>query len=218
MAISHIDTIQASVVDSGSISMDAPGNLLDRDVLYAIIARSESEGGSWITVPNGWTELLAELSVGGTPITIPALSIWRRYVRTVADQGATYLWECDDALISCGYVVGLRGVAIRADEQTVVTVEQESGVPHTPVLWDVLPDAWLLSAALKDDGDAILAVPTSYTQRGSIISQDVIGGQSLAIGTRSVSSSGDQQQESFSAPSAPWCSATVILLPETESE
>jgi hypothetical protein len=214
VSISHIGTTQASEGASTSISIAAPEDLQDRDVLYAVLTRNDSEAGAWVTVPPGWTALVGELSVGGTPITISAISIFRRYVRTVADQGATYLWTCDDSEIVAGYLVGLRGVAIRAEDETIATAAQGEGTPTTPTLWDIPVGWWLLSAALKDDDGAITAVPTGYTQRGSIIEQVGTGGQSLAVGTKEVVSGGDQAPLSFSAPSDPWAVVTLALVPE----
>jgi hypothetical protein len=214
VSISYLGTEQTIVSSSSSLSIDAPADLQDRDVLLAVIARDDSEEGSWTEVPHGWREVLPELAVAGLPITVAALSIWSRYVRTVADQGATYTWTCDDSSVLGGFIVGLRGVAIRADQPVVAWLAQDEGVPSTPQLWDVPVGYWLLSAALTD-GEEITGVPTGYTQRGTAISQTT---QSLVTCTREVTAGngGDQSPADYSGSSDEWCSAIMTLMPEVE--
>lgn len=158
-------TEAVSTGEEDQIIIAFPGGIQDNDVAYIAVGHAESDANAWNT-PAGWVipTSLTEVATGGTPASVPGLSIFRRVLS--GDSGSVTITNAGVNVSGIvAQMIVYRGVDTTTPEDVVsVTSTGASGDPDPASITTANNNAVVLSFAFMDDGDQTAPTPpASYT-------------------------------------------------------
>ena len=161
------------VEEGQSITILVPEFIEDGDLLVLIVASSESGSSQYVT-PSGWTEILGELQVGGSPASTPGMNI---YTRTASSEPNSYEISTSTSF-NTGHVAQMhayRNIDPSANlDVSIQTSVGSSGNPDPPSATSVNDNSLSLVVALMDDGNQ--ADPVAPTGYYTVKSTSTLGG------------------------------------------
>lgn len=174
--IIFVDSTTNSVTAS-SITLNVPV-IQDDDVLIAIITHSESENNTF-TTPTGWTLVVDELQVGGSPPSIPGTSV---YIKVASSEPTSYNFIGTSTSSILGTMLAYRNCnTSNILDTTISTISGSASVPDPPGITTVTDGAMVIGIGFKDDGgEVITSTSPDYNER-SILSIGT-GGNGSSIG------------------------------------
>lgn len=191
--VGQTETVVQSPEDD-EITVNFPAGIQDDDVAYLIIGHAESEDNAWNT-PSGWTVITSELQSGGTPASVPGLTIFRRVLSS--DSGSVTVTNAGTNVSGIvGQMIVYRTVNTTTPEDvTTTTATGASGDPNPASITPVTNNSMILAIALGDAEQTVATPPSGYTAINDTLTVDG-GDEGDAAGSISVN---ETVVETFSA-------------------
>lgn len=158
-------TASVDTPESTSITIAFPGGIADNDVAYIIAAHTEANSNNY-TTPAGWTEVQAEIQVGGSPTTPPGMNIYRRVLSS--DSGNVVISGNFTGKHVAQMVVYRDADTTTPEDTAIVTATGASGDPNPPSVTTANANSVVLAIALGDFDQSLVAAPASYANSLSV--------------------------------------------------
>jgi hypothetical protein len=207
--ISFVD-VETNSVSATSITLDVPAGVQDDDLLVIVVTHSESEDNVF-TTPAGWTLLVDELQVGGTPPSIPGTSI---YYRVASSEPANYTVTGTFSSGILGALLAYRGVDTTTPFDTTETTDTGTGAPpNPPPITTASDNALVVAVGFKDSG-GITSTSVGYNERTVLSTGTGGNGSTLGICDLLLGSSASEDPGPFSSDADEWGAVTLALRPQ----
>lgn len=159
---------QTEVVSSGladQITINFPVGIKNNDVAYLAIGHAESDDNAWNT-PSGWVipAGLTEVQTGGTPLTTPGVSVFRRVLSS--DSGSVTITNTGVNVSGIvAQMIVYRGVDTTTPEDVnPVTATGATGDPDPASITSINNEVTILTFGFQDHGNQITPTPPAgYT-------------------------------------------------------
>ena len=150
--------------EDDEITVSFPAGIQDDDVAYLIIGHAESEDNAWNT-PAGWVipTGLSEVQTGGTPASIPGVSVFRRVLSS--DSGSVTVTNAGTNVSGIvGQMIVYRDVDTTTPEDVNPTTNTgTTGDPDPASITPVNDKSMILAIGFGDTEQTVATPPSGYS-------------------------------------------------------
>lgn len=159
--------------EDDEITIAFPGGIADDDVAYIIVGHAESEDNAWNT-PAGWTipTGLTEVQTGGTPASIPGVSVFRRVLSS--DSGSVTITNAGTNVsgIVAQMIVYREADTTTPEDTNPTTATGTTGDPDPPSITTANNGSMVLAIAFGDEEQTVASAPAGYSNLVTTVTVD----------------------------------------------